>query len=258
MGIRSSRRQNVLVALFLLAAPSALVITAANAAPQTTNLNTAPSFQPQLGEDLVLWRLFESSLIINSIILLLSVIAVALFIYFIATINDRAFAPSIFIDEINNLVRQHDYKKAVDYCRDHQSIFAGSIVRRCLENAEKPHAVLMTIIESEGQRRSELVWNRISFLSDISSIAPMLGLLGTVLGMIRAFFWGLPQESASLSSAVLSQAIGGAMATTLFGLIVGIASLVFYSIIRARATRSLATTEQIVHALADQIKRAEP
>ena len=125
-----------------------------------------------------------------------------------------------------------------------------------MENADKDHATLLSIVDAEGRRRAELVWNRISVLLDISNIAPMLGLLGTVLGLIQAFFV-LPHQATSLNSAALANAIGGAMSATFFGLIVAIVCVVFHSILKARATRSLAEVERVVHSIADHMKRGE-
>ena len=216
------------------------------------------SIKPTLGDGPVVVELFMTSRVINSIILALSVLALLLFFFSLLTIKGPSMSPPGFIDEINKLVRAREYAKAADFCRRNRSIFVASIIQRCVENPAKPHAVLIEMIDSEGRRRADVLWNRVGYLSDVSNVAPMLGLLGTVVGMIHAFFYALPEHSASISSQVLSRAIGGAMATTMFGLIVGIAALVFYSIVRSRLTRALAETEQVVHSLADQLKRDEP
>ena len=114
--------------------------------------------------------------------------------------------------------------------------------------------MILDMIDSEGRRRSDIIWNRISYLADIANIAPMLGLLGTVAGMIQAFFV-LPSQSASINSRALAQAVGAAMSTTMFGLTVAILTVVFYSIVRSRVTRALADAEQVIHSVADHIKR---
>jgi biopolymer transport protein ExbB len=114
----------------------------------------------------------------------------------------------------------------------------------------------MGMVDTEGKRRADILWNRVSYLSDIANVAPMLGLLGTVIGMMRAFF-RLDSVDISVKSRALSSDIAGAMATTMFGLIVAIMALAFFSIIKGRATRVLAEAEQAVHAVADHIKRGE-
>ena len=119
-----------------------------------------------------------------------------------------------------------------------------------------PVAVLLRGSLAEGRRRADIVWNRISYLADVSNVAPMLGLLGTVTGMIRTFFL-LPDQPASINSRVLSYGIGQAMTTTFFGLVVAITALVLYSFIKSRTTSTLAEVEQTLHNLADHLKRHE-
>jgi len=194
--------------------------------------------------------------VINGIIAGLSVLALMFFLWFLLTINVRAVAPAGFVNEVTNLVLAHRYDAAADACRRSKRVFIAPVVLRSVTNAGKSQSIIMSMIDSEGRRLSDIIWNRISYLADISNVAPMLGLLGTVMGMITAFF-GLDKESGSINSSVLSQGVGQAMTTTMFGLIVGISALVFYSIIKSRATKCLAEAEAAVHSIADRIRNAE-
>jgi biopolymer transport protein ExbB len=212
------------------------------------------AIDPATGQLPTLLQLFETSPIINGIIAGLSGIAVLLFLFFLLTINTNAMAPAGFVDDINKLIMAQKYSDAATLCRANRRIFIASIIQRCVENDAKGHSVIMDMLDAEGRRRADIIWNRISYLADVSNVAPMLGLLGTVLGMIKAFF-SLDTESGSINSRVLTSGVGEAMATTMFGLIVGILALVFYSIIKSRATRTLAEAEQITHSIADHIKR---
>lgn len=198
--------------------------------------------------------LFMFSPVINGIIAGLSVLGLLFFLYFMLSINRRTFAPPAFVDEVVKLVIRGDYERAGDVCRRARGVFAAGIVQRCVENHSQNHSVMLDMIDTEGRRQADIVWNRVSYLADISNIAPMLGLVGTVLGMIKAFY-GLEHESGSIDAMVLSRGVGEAMSTTLFGLSVGIVTLVFYSLTKARATRTLAEAEQAVHMIADHIKR---
>jgi biopolymer transport protein ExbB len=225
---------------------------AAPAAPKATapaaGVNTAT------GELPTFWYLFNTSPIINSIILGLSVVATLLFIYFISTITPGSLAPQSFVDDVTKLVINNQYKDAADVCRSRHSLFIASIVQRCVENAGKEHSVIMEMLDAEGRRRADIMWNRISYLADVSNVAPMLGLLGTVVGMMKAFFTA-QYQSLTVSSSVLTQGIAQAMSTTMYGLVVAIGALVFYSIVKSRATKSLAEAEHAVHSIADHIKR---
>ncbi len=200
-------------------------------------------------------EMFMFSPMINGIIFGLSILSLMFFIYFLLTINSRAAAPPAFVNEITNLVLVKRYSAAADACRRSQKVFIAPIVLRCVENAGRSHSIILDMIDSEGRRLSDVIWNRISYLSDISNVAPMFGLLGTVVGMLTAFF-GLERESGSIDAAVLSQGVGQSMTTTMFGLVAGITALVFYSIIKTRATKTLAEAEAAVHSIADRIRAA--
>lgn len=201
-------------------------------------------------------QMFMFAPVINGIIGGLSVLGLMFFLWFMLTINVRAAAPPAFVNEITNLVLVGRYDAAAEACRRSKGVFIAPIILRCVENHGKSQSIIMSMIDSEGRRLSDIIWNRISYLADISNVAPMLGLLGTVIGMITAFF-GLDKESGSIDSSVLSQGVGQAMATTMFGLMVGISALVFYSIIKSRATKTLAEAEAAVHTIADRIRNAE-
>jgi len=201
-----------------------------------------------------LGQLFMFSPIINGIIAALSALGLMFFLYFMLTINRRTFAPPRFVDEVVKLVIRGDYERAGDVCRRSRGVFAAGIVQRCVENHNQAHSVMLDMIDTEGRRQADIVWNRVSYLADISNLAPMLGLLGTVLGMIKAFY-GLESELGGIDAVSLSRGVGEAMSTTLFGLSVGIFTLVLYSLVKARATRTLADAEQAVHMIADHLKR---
>jgi len=197
--------------------------------------------------------LFMFSPWINGAVAALSILSVVLFLYFLPTLTTTSMAPSGFVDEVTKLVQARQYEETIQLCRSNRSIFMASIVQRCVENTSKGHGVVMEILDNEGRRRAEIVWNRISTLADISNLAPMLGLLGTVRGMIKAFF-GLEGTTGSVKATALAQSIGEAMATTLFGLFLAILCLVFYSVIKGRVTRAMAEVEQIVHSIADRLQ----
>ncbi len=225
----------------------------------------APAAQPEMVGNLgdlsvqpiyKLKQMFLFAPVINGIIGGLSVLGLMFFLWFMLTINVRAAAPPAFVNEITNLVLVGRYDAAAEACRRSKGVFIAPIILRCVENHGKSQSIIMSMIDTEGRRLSDIIWNRISYLADISNVAPMLGLLGTVIGMITAFF-GLDKESGSIDSSVLSQGVGQAMATTMFGLMVGISALVFYSIIKSRATKTLAEAEAAVHTIADRIRNAE-
>lgn len=251
----------------LLCLSLALVVVLAHAAAgqpvapgEVAPMDTAtalPAVNPLTGDLPSFGVLFATSPIINGLILGLSIVAVALFGYFMLTIHSKTMVPPAFIDEVTKLVLAGNYPEAASFCRANPHIFAASIIQRCVENAGKSQSIIMDMLDGEGRRRADIVWNRISYLADVANIAPMLGLLGTVVGMLQAFY-SINYTALSASSNALTRAIGGAMATTFFGLIVAILAQLFYTLVKSRVTRSLAEAEQVVHSIADYIKRDTP
>ncbi len=177
-----------------------------------------------------------------------------LFLYYFFTINTATLSPPNFLEDVNRLIVAHKYEEAGNFCRANRHLFVASVILRAVENVGKDHAVIMTMIENEGRRRADLIWNRIGYLLDLSNVAPMLGLLGTVLGMIEAFFTQ-SGPTGGIRSKALMGAIGGAMTATFFGLTVAIISVVFYTIIKSRTTKTQGEVEASVHAITDHMKR---
>lgn len=260
---RGVARLVLLVVLLAVATAGTLAAQGQDDAPAPGN-NAAETAGESAGEEAAqplseqplnrVSQLYFYAPIINGMIIGLSVIALALFVMFMLTTNSRAMAPPSLIDELVKLVIRGDYERAADVCRGARGVFVADIVQRCCENATQQHGVMLDLIDVEGRRQADIIWNRISYLADISNVAPMLGLLGTVLGMIDVFA-ELELTTGSITAQLLAGGVGKAMATTMFGLSVGIFAVVLYSVVKSRATRTLADAEQAVHMIADHIKR---
>ena len=102
--------------------------------------------------------------------------------------------------------------------------------------------LLKEVIEGEGTRQSTLIQNSIQYLLDIAVIAPMVGLLGTVMGMLTAFN-SVALDIAKAKPMVLAAGVSQALITTAAGLIVGIPAMAFYAYFRNRASRMMASLE---------------
>ena len=96
---------------------------------------------------------------------------------------------------------------------------------------------------AEGARIAERVYSSVDWLADIAAIAPLVGLLGTVLGMFQAFGGIASDVSAGAKPVVLAQGVSQAIVTTIFGLVVAIPSLAAYAVFRRRAQKRIAEIE---------------
>lgn len=191
----------------------------------------------------------------------LSFIAVLLIIFYTFTIRQGAVVSDKFMNAADALIRKQDYLGLIAVCNRENECIAR-IVYKTLDFATKnPTASfdeVREVTEAEGTRQASILNNRISYLNDISRVAPMVGLFGTVIGMIKAF------ESIGKSSGVqhmeLAPGVAQALVTTAAGLVVSIPSLIFYSIFRGKVQKLIAELEaamtHIMALLAAQYKRA--
>ncbi|MBO7721592.1 MAG: MotA/TolQ/ExbB proton channel family protein [Kiritimatiellae bacterium] len=100
--------------------------------------------------------------------------------------------------------------------------------------------------EAEGGRIAESMMASVDWLADIAAIAPLVGLLGTVLGMFQAFGGIASDVAAGAKPVVLAQGVSQAIVTTIFGLVVAIPALAFHAIFRRRALKRIAEIEERV------------
>ena len=98
--------------------------------------------------------------------------------------------------------------------------------------------------EAEGARIARGVYLAVDWLADIAAIAPLVGLLGTVLGMFQAFGGIAADVTAGAKPVVLAAGVSQAIVTTIFGLVVAIPSLALHAVFRRRAARLIAVFEE--------------
>ena len=96
---------------------------------------------------------------------------------------------------------------------------------------------------AEGARIGERLMSTVDWLADIAAIAPLVGLLGTVLGMFQAFGGIAADVSAGAKPVVLAQGVSQAIITTIFGLVIAIPCLIAYAFFRRRAAKRIAEIE---------------
>ena len=98
--------------------------------------------------------------------------------------------------------------------------------------------------EACGARIAARAFGIVDWLADVAAIAPLVGLLGTVLGMFRAFGGIASDVSAGAKPVVLAQGVSQAIVTTIFGLVVAIPALACYAILRRRCQKRIAELEE--------------
>jgi len=179
------------------------------------------------------------------VIVALSVAAVCLILFYMLSLRSGVLSPSSFILEAENIATEGDVEALAQLCNDNGSAAAriiGAAATQIKESRSIDYMVVRDALEDEGAREASVLWQRIQYLMDIGVIAPMVGLLGTVLGMLRSF-GGFNAENAANKAMVLTEGVSQAMVTTAGGLVVGIASMLIYAMFRGRLTSLIATLE---------------
>ena len=168
-------------------------------------------------------------------ILLLSVLALYVFVERLLTLRRATADPKRFTENVAAYVRAGDIGGAKSYCADRDSPIAR-IVRSGLDRLGRPIAEIEASVEAQGKHETFLLEKRTDLLASTAGIAPMLGFFGTVVGMISAFQQVQALEG-SASPAALAEGIWEALVTTAAGLAVGILALFAYNFLLARIRR---------------------
>jgi biopolymer transport protein ExbB len=177
---------------------------------------------------------------------LLSVAGVVLVLIYLLTIRRNAVVSDRFMDAAEAMIRKRDYLGLVAYCHRQNECMAR-VTQKTLDFLTKyPMASfggVREVAEAEGSRQAGLLSSRITYLADIGAIAPMVGLLGTVLGMIKSFLQISSGDVQGVRQMELAEGVSEALITTAAGLMIGIPALVFYSIFRGRVQKYIAELE---------------
>jgi biopolymer transport protein ExbB len=170
------------------------------------------------------------------VLLILSVFFMAMSIFLVMTLRAEVLAPTSFIQEAENIAQNHDIEALKTLCRNDKSPAAkiiGAAAEEVVLNSEASYHALRDAVEDEGNRQAGALWQRIQYVMDIAVVSPMIGLLGTVLGMREAFA-GLRVDIGSSNPVHLADGVSKAMITTAAGLILGISAMLVHSYFRGR------------------------
>ena len=177
-------------------------------------------------------EIFEKGGIMMYPLLLASVIALAIIIERFFSLRKR----KVIIPEIISVVEQfssfQDMELAKNICAQYRGPLSN-LIQIGLDNTDLERAEIKELIEDQGRQEVRHLERGMTILETIAVIAPLMGLLGTVLGMIKVF--GVIKEQGIGQAAALSGGISEALITTVTGLFVGIPVLIFFNYFSKRA-----------------------
>ena len=183
----------------------------------------------------------------------LSIFSVMLVIVYFLTIRRGAVVSAGYMATADALLRKRDYLGLLAVSNRHSEAIAR-VVQKMLEFTTKNPGAdfqqVREIAETEGTRVASGLNNRVIYLADIGMLAPLIGLLGTVIGIIRSF-GALGADLGTARYALLSKGISEALINTSAGLAIGIPAMIFYAFFRGRAQHLISDLESAVtHVLA--------
>jgi biopolymer transport protein ExbB len=209
--------------------------------------------QPKQSQLVDLKEVFAAAPVIYSTLSLLSIASMAIFIYSLATVRARDILPQPFVKDLKTLLKTGQYEEATAFCQINKNLLS-SVVLAGLSSRKLGPQLMIDAMKSEGKRAATAFWQRLSLLNDIVVIAPMLGLLGTVIGMFYAFY-DVNRSIESINA--LFDGLGIAVGTTVAGLVVAIIAMIFYTTLKFRIVKTLSQVENEALAFATLIDNVE-
>ncbi|MFH1135524.1 MAG: MotA/TolQ/ExbB proton channel family protein [Pseudomonadota bacterium] len=187
-------------------------------------------------------------------IFLCSIAALGVFIERLIKLRRKRVIPSELMRNVNDLIQRRKISDAIYLCQAHPSSMAR-IYHAALKISGHPRSAIKEVVQEVGRREAEDMLRYISVLSTAASISPLLGLLGTVSGMIKTFnmisYYGVGNPGA------LAAGISEALLTTAAGLSVAIPTLVCHKFISGKADALISELEEQSIILVETLKGPE-
>lgn len=219
---------------------------------QAAQVNIAP-----IEEKIGLFQMMQRGGPLMVVLFICSVVAVGVFFERLFFYKRSRMNVSEFLSGVLALVRRQSYNEAIARCEEGHGPIV-SVVRTAIYKRHLPAAELREVVREVAQLAIPELEANISLLGTIGYVAPLLGLLGTVTGMIEAFVQ-INRTSGTASVAELSQGIYTALITTAAGLVVAIPCYLAHNYLVARVHALVADMEragiETIHTLTDLPRR---
>lgn len=171
---------------------------------------------------------------------LMSIIAIYILVERYITIRAAGKDPEAFMESVKEAVSKGDVNGALELCES-QNTPVARMVEKGLRRLGSPMSTIETAIENVAKVEIGRLEKNLSALATISGAGPMIGFLGTVIGMIRAFI-SIAQVEGQVTPKLLANGIYEAMVTTAAGLVVGVIAYIAYNYL-------VALIQKIVHGI---------
>jgi biopolymer transport protein ExbB len=193
---------------------------------------------------------------IGALIVLMSVVAMALIIEHFMTLKRDKLAPPELIDEIEELFQEGNYQEVMEACEATPCFFTN-VIAAGVRKLGHPFAAIEKSIEEMEDEESVKLQQKIGWLSLIAGIGPMMGLFGTVTGMVGAFATIGSSGAGGVNPADFAADISLALMTTVLGLTVAIPTTAFYAYFRNKTTMISLEVGAVVEDMFERFRQAD-
>jgi biopolymer transport protein ExbB len=194
-------------------------------------------------EGMTLWQIIRSGGEIMIVLAFLSIAALGLIIYYFLAFKPEKLFPEEFLAKAQVLIKESRYEETRKACEENPNLISNVIVAGLARMGRGGDVVEEAMLD-KGKRSAADLMQKLSYLADVAVISPMVGLLGTVLGMIQAFNV-IAFQTGAVKPILLASGISKAMVTTATGLIIAIPAMIFYSYFRGRVQKIISHLENV-------------
>lgn len=204
-------------------------------APEVTGTEVLTAVAEPVQESLNILELAMKGGWIMVVLAILSILGVYIFVERFMTLRKSMNRNPYLLDRIKDNLRDNDIKSAINYC-EKQNTPMSRILAKGVKDYRLDAVSVRQVLENNAGLEIANLEKGLPVLSTIAAVAPMLGFLGTVTGMVQAF-WQMSNAGNNIDVSLLSGGIYEAMVTTVGGLIVGIIAIFAYNYLVARVDR---------------------
>lgn len=163
--------------------------------------------------------------------------------------------PHEFLEKVNQLTLNGKLNEAIAVCDQFQTFPVALLVKSALSRAHQPEEVIQSGIEISFSESSEKIQRRTSYLATVANVSTLLGLVGTIAGLIHSFE-AVGHADAQQKAALLANGISTAMNATMLGLAVAIPCMVGFSFLTNRSNQLVKQLENAGLQIMDSIRRS--
>jgi len=179
-------------------------------------------------------ELFQSTGVVGYMLLLVSIAGTALVVEHFTSIRREKIAPPELVDELEALIESENYQEAIEICDDDQG-YLSNLIGNALRMRHAGYEEMIGVLEQTAGEETFKLQAKISYLSLLGNVAPLLGLLGTVTGMISSF--QVIEKLKAPTPKDLAVGVYESLVNTTLGLFIAIVFLTMYFVFKNKVTK---------------------